>query len=120
ILEGEVIERNLLRVEDGALVEVITEDLRCLRSEGGWETRPPVPLLQPREGARGPRKVELDKAQREIVDLPARDAVLVLGEAGAGKTTVAVHRIQKLLANHPRWRAGVIVPTEPLRHRIQS
>lgn len=120
VLEGRVLERNLLRIEGGELVELITEHGACLRGEDGLVVEPLGRTLRPRpEGERKPRTVELDAAQRAIVDLPPRTAALVLGEAGAGKTTVAVHRIQKLLAAHPRWKAGVIVPTEPLRHRIE-
>lgn len=120
LLEGRVLQRNLLRVERERLVEVVTEEARCVRTEAGWLVLPREFTLRPREGDRRPRKVELDAAQQAIVDLPPKEAVLVLGEAGAGKTTVAVHRIQRLLAEHPRWRAGVVVPTAPLRHRIES
>ncbi len=120
LLEGRVLERNLLRIEGEELVEVITENGRCRRGADGLVVEPIEPVLRPREGDRRPRTVKLDAAQQAIVDLPARSAALVLGEAGAGKTTVAVHRIQKLLAQNPKWKAGVIVPTEPLRHRIES
>lgn len=121
VLEGRVLERNLLLIEGGELVELITEHGRCLGNGAGPVVEPLHGELKPRpEGERKPRKVELDAAQQAIVDLPDRTATLVLGEAGAGKTTVAVHRIQRLLAAHPRWRVGVIVPTEPLRHRIES
>ena len=58
----------------------------------------------------------LDAAQRRIVELPAGQAVLLLGEAGFGKTTVALHRLARLAerAGHG-LRAAVIVPTEGLR-----
>lgn len=120
LLEGSVLERSLLRSEEGLLVEVITESERCLHEGGAWTVVERIETLRPREGDRRPRTVKLDAAQQAIVDLPPKSPVLVLGEAGAGKTTVAVHRIQKLLAQHPRWRAGVIVPTEPLANRIES
>lgn len=119
-LEGRVLQRHLLLVERGELAEVWTEAAHCVREEAGWLVLPRAPTLLPRPGDRKPRKVELDAAQRAIVELPQRDAVLVLGEAGAGKTTVAVHRIQRLLEANPKWSAGVIVPTAPLRHRIDS
>lgn len=121
ILEGRVLQRNLLRIESGELVEVANDDGVWIRDGSSWQQTERAATLRPRaEGERRPRKVELDATQQSIVDLPRKTAVLVLGEAGAGKTTVAVHRIQKLLKENPRWRAGVIVPTEPLRHRIDS
>ncbi len=119
-LEGQVLERNLLRIVDGTLAEVITEDEHCVLGPEGWSIVARAETLLPRPGDRRPRTVKLDAAQQAIVDRPPNEDVLVLGEAGAGKTTVAVHRIQRLLARNPRWRAGVIVPTEPLRHRIEN
>jgi hypothetical protein len=60
--------------------------------------------------------VALDDAQRAIVALPHGRSTLVLGEAGHGKTTVALHRLAHLVKSAPRrYRAVVIVPTEPLR-----
>ena len=120
VLEGRVLERNLLRLEAGELVELLTERGSCRAGPDGLRVEEIRHQLRPREGDRRPRTVELDAAQRAIVDLPAKSAVLVLGEAGAGKTTVAVHRMAELLAENRHWRAGVIVPSDPLRHRIQS
>lgn len=121
ILEGQVLERNLLLLEQGKLVELITERERCTGTgEARWSAEARAPVLVPRPGDRRPRTVELDEAQQAIVDLPRNRSALVLGEAGAGKTTVAVHRIKRLLEENPRWRAGVIVPTAPLRRRIES
>lgn len=120
VLGGQVLERNLLRFEDGQLCEVITERARCILENDGWVFHPRHRTLLPRPGDRRPRQVRLDAAQQAIVDLPPNAPVLVLGEAGAGKTTVAVHRIHRLLTERRRWRAGVVVPTRPLRHRIES
>jgi DNA helicase-2/ATP-dependent DNA helicase PcrA len=69
--------------------------------------------------------VELDPAQRGAVELPVERALLVLGEAGHGKTTVALHRLAhvwRTLASRPgkaRVRAAVIVPSEGLARLIQ-
>jgi len=120
ILEGRVLERNLLRMEAGELVELLTEQGSCRLGPDGLQVEAIRYHLAPRAGDRSPRSVKLDAAQQAIVDLPAKQAVLVLGEAGAGKTTVAVHRMARLLAENRHWRAGVIVPSEPLRFRIQS
>jgi len=102
-------------------------DRRLLRAGLGCKTVPgtckpglrPALNLRP-EAARlrssSPADVILDAAQRRVVELPAGKAVLLLGEAGFGKTTVALHRLARLrqLAG-PGLRAAVIVPTEGLR-----
>jgi len=64
--------------------------------------------------------VELDPAQQGAVTLPARRSLLVLGEAGHGKTTVALHRVAHLWGAATRTlRACVIVPTEGLVRWLQ-
>jgi hypothetical protein len=64
--------------------------------------------------------VELDPAQRDAVTLPAGRSLLVLGEAGHGKTTVALHRVAHLWRRaRGTLRACVIVPTEGLERWLQ-
>ena len=67
--------------------------------------------------------VAIDPAQREAIDLPSGNALLVLGEAGHGKTTVLLHRVARLwrAANGSgrSMRAAVIVPTDGLVRLIQ-
>jgi DNA helicase IV len=64
--------------------------------------------------------VRLDPAQREIVTRPPERALLVLGEAGHGKTTVALHRLAHIWrGSQGVLRAAVIVPTEGLARLIQ-
>jgi hypothetical protein len=59
--------------------------------------------------------VDLDSAQRAIVTLPRGRSTLVLGEAGHGKTTVALHRLAHLCKTAKRgYKAVVVVPTEAL------
>jgi hypothetical protein len=54
------------------------------------------------------------------VTLPAGRSLLVLGEAGHGKTTVALHRIAHLWRQAPQGtRACVIVPTSGLERWLQ-
>jgi hypothetical protein len=67
-------------------------------------------------GFRSPLDVTLDPAQQRVVDLPASRHALVLGEAGFGKTTVALRRLEALArAAGPDFRGAVVVPTEGLR-----
>jgi hypothetical protein len=122
-LSGTLIERNLVSFAQGELCEIDCGAGRLLKVEGAWhlETTPARGLALRDEAARlrssSPADVVLDPAQRRIVDLPAGRAVLLLGEAGFGKTTVALHRLVRLREQAgPGLRAGIIVPTEGLRH----
>jgi DNA helicase IV len=64
--------------------------------------------------------VELDSAQRAAVERPAGRPLLVLGEAGHGKTTVALHRVAHLWRQaREDARACVVVPTEGLERWLQ-
>ena len=124
-LQGEVEIRALLRVERGRLVGVLTEDHALRIVDGAWaDVRRPMPSLVCRpardRGARASPMVtvdQLDPHQRRIAGLPAGEAVLVLGEAGYGKTTVALHRALELsrARKGPSLGSLVIVPTEGLR-----
>ncbi len=127
-LEGVVLQRNLVRFDDGELVELSWAGGALVRERGEWRRFRPagLPRLLPRpHGQRArpasPVDVELDAAQRAVVELPAREAVLILGEAGCGKTTVALHRLRALrLAGNERYRAVCIVPNEGLRRLYES
>jgi DNA helicase IV len=121
-LTGTLVERNLVRFDQRELCEIETALGRLALQDGAWhwETEPPPGLALRPEAARlrqiSPADVVLDAAQRRIVELPASQAVLLLGEAGFGKTTVALHRLARLAERAgPRLRAAVIVPTEGLR-----
>src|SRR5688572_13182591 len=61
----------------------------------------------------------LDPEQQRAVDLPADTSLVVDGEAGVGKTLVALYRIkaleQRASSKSKRFRALVLVPTEGLR-----
>ena len=127
-IEGVVLQRNLVAFEERELVELSWPAAMLRRTAGEWREVPrQKPMrLQPRpQGLRArpssPVDVELDAAQRAVVDLPAREAVLILGEAGCGKTTVALHRLRALrLAGNDRFRAACVVPNEGLRRLIES
>lgn len=120
-IEGRVVRRQLLGFEQGELVEIAAPDVRLVREAGGWRAHPPLkPGLLPPRAERAlrvhPWEVQLDEAQRRLVELPAERSLLLLGEAGFGKTTVALHRLARLRARAgPGFRAAVVVPTEGLR-----
>jgi DNA helicase-2/ATP-dependent DNA helicase PcrA len=123
VVTGLVLQRNLVGFRDGELVELQWPSGRMVRDGSSWRAERPLqpPRLLPRAPglrARPPSPVddELDAAQKAVVDLPEREAVLILGEAGCGKTTVALHRLRKLcVSSNSRYRAACIVPSEGLR-----
>src|SRR5439155_10724720 len=127
-LEGVVLQRNLVRFEHGELVELSWPGGALARIRGEWRPQEPaqLPRLLPRpHGQRArpasPVDVELDAAQRVVVELPPRETVLILGEAGCGKTIVALHRLRALRrAGNERFRAACIVPNEGLRRLTAS
>ncbi|HEX4419754.1 MAG TPA: ATP-binding domain-containing protein [Kofleriaceae bacterium] len=65
----------------------------------------------------------LDPEQQAAVDLPADSSLVIDGEAGVGKTLVALFRIASLArgagARGRRFRALVLVPTEGLRRLVR-
>src|SRR5262249_36045167 len=64
--------------------------------------------------------VTLHPAQRAAIDLPRDRPLLVLGEAGHGKTTVLLHRVARLFREGPRpLRAAILVPHEGLVNLLQ-
>src|SRR6185295_12205170 len=123
---GKVLERNLVWFERGQLVKVMAADGVLLRERGSeeWRAEPaPGRVLWAGDAERravSPVDVELDAAQRRVVELPPERSALVLGEAGCGKTTVALHRLAWLKRRgKKRMRAAVIVPTDGLRRLIE-
>jgi DNA helicase II / ATP-dependent DNA helicase PcrA len=99
--------------------------LRQLGPHAPMTARPRTPLLSPRTAAERQRTpslvdVDLDPAQQAAVALPDERALLVLGEAGHGKTTVLLHRVARLWHAAGSKRDGVIVvPTEGLVRLIR-
>jgi hypothetical protein len=120
-IDGVLLERHLLGCEAGKLLWAQTDGGRHSPSS---EPEEMIPLrntvLCPRGTPTGLRlfPAELDERQLQAVRLDRGRPVLILGQAGTGKTTVAVARLAGLLAvpgNGKRMRAAVMVPTEGLR-----
>lgn len=122
-VSGRLLQKNVLSLRAGELVAVQTPTHRIERTEADdWSASPTVPQrIPPRPPAarrpfRSPLEVTLDAAQQRVVDLPDHRSVLLLGEAGFGKTTVALHRMVALQQRATRgFKGAVIVPTEGLR-----
>jgi DNA helicase IV len=71
----------------------------------------------PRERRRVPSLIDVtpSRAERAAIERDATKSLLVLGEAGHGKTTVLVLRVAHLVrAARGRLRVAVVVPTEGL------
>ncbi|MCB9553090.1 MAG: ATP-dependent helicase [Myxococcales bacterium] len=126
VLTGELVERARVRFAGGALVEVAGDGVRLRRVGDAWVAEPDPPLVT----VSGPRRAgglvgfaQLDAAQRAAVEAPG-GAALILGEAGAGKTTVALHRLawrrRALEAAGRRCRALVVVPNAALGRMVEG
>lgn len=123
LVKGRLLDKALTRVEGGELIELWCDDGHAWRdAQGQWHAgkreRPLVPGRPKAKQApyRSPLEVTLDPAQQRVVDLPRQRHVLLLGEAGFGKTTVALHRLVALKERHGRgFQGAVLVPTEGLR-----
>ncbi len=132
LVSGTLLHKTLCRFDGGELTEVVFGGVAWRRDPGGSEWRGeavspgagPVLPLRPahlRGPFRSPLEVQLDPAQQRAVDLPSDQSVLLLGEAGFGKTTVALHRLVALHARTPkRFKACVMVPTEGLRRLTEQ
>ncbi len=112
-LEGTLVSRARVTHDGPRLTAVVTDDHVWRRDGDAWRATPlvrPEALggLPPHPGSRGIVDVELDERQREAVEHTG--SVLVLGEAGFGKTTVALHRVARLA----RPRTLVLMPTRAL------
>jgi hypothetical protein len=105
--------------------------MRAGRSRSASFSGQPLAPFSPRPPAarrKAPSLVDvvLDPAQQAAVERPPGRAVLVLGEAGHGKTTVALHRLAYLWraraqssASRRIPRVAVVVPTDGLARLLQ-
>ncbi|MFV8749540.1 3'-5' exonuclease [Nannocystaceae bacterium ST9] len=130
---GVVLARALLRARPNAgrqeLVEIDDGEVCLRRLDVGWSLGPSrlaqtVVLrdVEVRRRASSPVDVQLDAAQQAAVERPGSRSLLILGEAGFGKTTVALHRLAHLHrlaeAGGASFSALVLVPTRGLRRLL--
>jgi hypothetical protein len=129
-VEGTVLGWAILRTRAGdghpQLAEIDDGDVCLQRVGDGWTVAPSrlrgaLPLRELASRSRPSSAqimVELDEAQRSGVELEPECSLLILGEAGFGKTTVALHRVAHLRAQAltagRRFSALVLVPTQGL------
>ncbi len=96
-------------------------DDRVISTEGERPRSRPSPVkIQPIDRN---QLVVLDAEQQRAVDLPADMSLVLDGEAGVGKTLVALYRVAALErranAKSRRFRALVLVPTEGLARLVR-
>ena len=132
-MSGTVDVRRIVVIHEGKLVQIMGDGLALRRgADGTWEraTHDAITFSKGSEGRlglgvgveeRGTRTdvtALLDAQQYAAISAPADDALVVLGSAGSGKTTVALHRLARLTTSQPEAiplpRARVVVPEEGL------
>jgi hypothetical protein len=132
LLEGVVLARRVVIVEGGVLRGVIDGTLQLVRGEdGAWDEVSGGPLLGGGAGTaarpgilgtgagrRGAVRADvtalLDAEQAAAIAAEPSRPLLVLGSAGSGKTTVALHRLARIAAARRGARLAVVVPEEGL------
>ena len=106
-----------IELDDGRILEGEVRE-RALRGGLTPDSKPrpsPAPITPTDRNA----LVILDPEQQRAVDLPSDTSLVVDGEAGVGKTLVALNRVAALERRHERFRALVLVPTEGLRRLVR-
>ncbi len=128
-VEGEILARRTLTIEDGRLERIATADTVWFKEGGEWRQMPaetpelaggqgtatrPTSLHDPRGvlGGTGGRAQRIDRhlpeisalmdpRQFELVTTPQSKVVVIQGGAGSGKTTIGLHRMAYLAYAHP-------------------
>ncbi len=144
VAEGLVEARRVVVVDRGVLTRIAAGDVSLARgAHGGWASsrgdaaaslgggagtaaRPGVLGVGEGSRERGPRPevtALLDREQFEALLVDPQEPLLVLGSAGSGKTTVALHRLARLAFEDPRRfpasRLQVVVPERGLAKLAQ-
>jgi DNA helicase IV len=120
VAEGVVEARRIVVIVDGVLTRIIGDKLALARSrDGRWSRADRGALAFVSGGAgsaarpgslgvgagsqKGAADVTalLDAEQFAAVSAPPEEPLLVLGSAGSGKTTVALHRLARIAAREP-------------------
>ncbi|HET9623386.1 MAG TPA: hypothetical protein VFP84_18560, partial [Kofleriaceae bacterium] len=117
IAEGRVTARGVIEHHGAALIG----DDQVIRRDGAHPAPQPLPPpIRPPDRNLLP---VLDPEQQAAVDLPADTSLVIDGEAGVGKTLVALFRVAALARRarerSRRFRPLVLVPTHGLRRLVR-
>ena len=132
VATGTVLARRMVVIEAGVLREVVAEGLTLRRQvNGSWmeisrehhaldaggagtAARPGILGVGAGSADRASFNVtaRLDAEQYAAICTPPEQALVLLGSAGSGKTTVALHRLARLAAQNPEAQNGVVVVPE--------
>jgi DNA helicase-2/ATP-dependent DNA helicase PcrA len=130
-LEGVVLARRVVAFHGGQLVSVSTAGGNLVRDGTRWRFvrhqltaplsgAPDAPLTRQLihsasdDGELGVAPELLDSSQQALLERDPQQPLLILGSAGCGKTTVALHRVRRLCTlgpkRFPAQRTLVVVP----------
>jgi len=112
----------LFRYAPGEAYELAIDDVRSIAGRmiareiiDRGRTVHESPIVIPPVGERRATEIVLDREQQAAVDLPPETSLVLDGEAGVGKTLVALYRIAALAPRRPL----VLVPTEGLARLVR-
>lgn len=142
IAEGIIDARRVVVIHDGVLQKIITPTMTLTRRDGRWISSDAAASLAGGSGtaaragtlgvgygasARAGRDADisalLDREQFEVMSTSGAKPVLVLGSAGSGKTTVALHRLATLAFEQPQRftpKSMKVVVPEPGLARLSA
>ena len=136
IRKGDLIQRNIVTIQKGSLLGLQFEGHKLIRDDSEHWVFESAQILDGLSRTSdisvqcnqsllsgGNLSALLDKDQYELLQACDRSVLLVIGGAGSGKTTVALHRLAQLhFLDQLRYSSRnmmMIVPTEGLNHLCQ-
>jgi DNA helicase-2/ATP-dependent DNA helicase PcrA len=132
---GRIVARRMVSFDEaGQVAAVVTPQFSLRRHRHqGWVHQGPLTdsaetaeQLGTGQAGQGTIQISalLDRAQHRLIEKGPETSLLVLGGAGCGKTTVALHRASLLMGRHrhhfPPSKVATVVPQEGLARLTQA